>query len=171
MQPLHDVYLKIFGADGHPTDLNFFHVCLRAFVIFAVGLAIVRIGDRRSLSEKTAFDAIFIVLLGSMLSRAINGTAPFIMTIVGAFVLMFIHRICAYFAFRSHRFGNIIKGNETTLVQDGQIDWKTMGRKLVSKHDLEEDMRLSTNTDDISKIRIARLERSGDISFIKGNGG
>jgi uncharacterized membrane protein YcaP (DUF421 family) len=40
----------------------------------------------------------------------------------------------------------------------------------ISKHDLEEDMRLDAKTEDLSKIQIARLERSGDISFIK-NGG
>jgi hypothetical protein len=32
---------------------------------------------------------------------------------------------------------------------------------------LEEDMRLDAHTDDLSKIRLARVERSGDISFIK----
>ncbi len=37
----------------------------------------------------------------------------------------------------------------------------------VSMHDLEEDMRLGAHIDDLSKIRLARVERSGDISFIK----
>ena len=36
-----------------------------------------------------------------------------------------------------------------------------------STHDLDEDMRLSVHIDDLSGIRIARVERSGDISFIK----
>jgi len=39
----------------------------------------------------------------------------------------------------------------------------------ISKHDLEEDMRLDAKTEDLSKIQVARLERSGDISFIKAN--
>jgi uncharacterized membrane protein YcaP (DUF421 family) len=42
-----------------------------------------------------------------------------------------------------------------------------MWRNHVSMHDLDEDMRLSVHTDDLSKIRLARVERSGDISFIK----
>ncbi len=167
MESLHDVYLKVIGADGHPTDLTFLQVTVRCFLIFAVGLAIVRIGDRRSLSEKTAFDAIFIVLLGSMLSRAINGTASFLLTISASIVLMLIHRICAFFAYRSHAFGKVIKGEEVALIRDGKIDWKAMEKKLVSKHDLEEDLRLDAKTEDVSKIKVARLERSGDISFIK----
>jgi uncharacterized membrane protein YcaP (DUF421 family) len=31
-------------------------------------------------------------------------------------------------------------------------------------------MRLDANTEELSQIKVARLERSGDISFIKANG-
>ena len=53
------------------------------------------------------------------------------------------------------------------LVQNGRIQRKNMFWNHISKHDLEEDMRLEAKTDDLSKIQVARLERSGDISFIK----
>ena len=46
-----------------------------------------------------------------------------------------------------------------------------MNQSLVSQHDLEEDVRLEAKIEDLSKIRVARLERSGDISFIKSEGG
>jgi uncharacterized membrane protein YcaP (DUF421 family) len=42
-----------------------------------------------------------------------------------------------------------------------------MQRALVSRHDFEEDMRLDAKTEDPTTIQVARLERSGDISFIK----
>ena len=42
-----------------------------------------------------------------------------------------------------------------------------MRRNHVSIHDLDEDMRLLGHTDDISQVRLARVERSGEISFIK----
>ncbi|PYK32392.1 MAG: DUF421 domain-containing protein [Verrucomicrobia bacterium] len=164
---MHELYLKIFGVDGHPNDLTVLQMSVRCFLIFAVGLALVRIGDRRSLSEKTAFDAIFIVLLGSILSRAINGTGPLLLTLWASTFLMLIHRLCAYIAYRSHRFGKVIKGQEVTIIRDGKVDWSAMQKKLVSKHDLEEDLRLDAKTEDLSKIKVARLERSGDISFIK----
>src|SRR3954471_7786536 len=123
MNALQSFFLVLLGPDGKATELTVINISLRCFVIFIVGLALVRIGDRRSLSEKTAFDAIFIVLLGSMLSRAINGTAPFFTTILAAIVLMIIHRVCAWFACRSHTFGIVIKGKEIPLVRDGKIDW------------------------------------------------
>ena len=167
MNALQNFFLLLLGPDGKATELTLFNVSLRAFLIFLAGLALVRVGDRRSLAEKTAFDAIFIVLLGSMLSRAINGTAPFFTTIAAAVALMIIHRTFAFAAYKSHWFGQLIKGKPITVVRNGEVDWQELKRALVSKHDFEEDLRLDAKTDDVSTIQVARLERSGDISFIK----
>ncbi len=167
MNALQNFFLTLLGPDGKATELTLLQISIRGFIIFVVGLAVVRIGDRRSLSEKTAFDAIFIVLIGSMLSRAINGTAPFFTTIAAGTVLMLIHRAFAFGACKSHGFGKLIKGRPVTLVRDGQIDRAQMRRSLVSDHDFEEDLRLDAKTEDVSTIALARLERSGDISFIK----
>jgi len=167
MNALQNFFLTLLGPDGKANELTLLHISLRSLFIFAIGLALVRIGDRRSLSEKTAFDAIFIVLIGSMLSRAINGTAPFFTTIAAGIVLMVIHRACAFGACKSHAFGKLLKGEPVTLVRNGKIDRAEMRRSLISEHDLEEDLRLEAKTEDVSTIVSARLERSGDISFIK----
>src|ERR1041384_5091858 len=148
MNALQNFFLVLLGPDGKATELSVLNVSLRCFLIFIVGLALVRIGDRRSLAEKTAFDAIFIVLLGSMLSRAINGTAPFFTTIAGAITLMVINRIFAFAAYKSHWFGQLIKGKAITVVRNGEGDWQELKRALVSKHDFEEDLRLAGKTDD-----------------------
>ena len=167
MNALQNFFLTLLGPDGKASELTLLHISLRSLIIFIIGLALVRIGDRRSLSEKTAFDAIFIVLVGSMLSRAINGTAPFFTTIAAGIVLIIIHRGCAFGACKSHAFGKLLKGQPVTLVRNGKIDRAEMRRSLVSDHDLEEDLRLDAKTEDLSTIAFARLERSGDISFIK----
>lgn len=167
MQAFSDFCLTILGPDGHPTELTLLQVSVRCLVIFVFGLALVRIGDRRSLAEKTGFDTLFIILLGSVLSRAINGSAGLLVTLEAGTVLMFIHRGFAFVSYRSHTFGKVIKGRDIVLVRDGQIDQAAMKKKLVSQHDLEEDLRLHAKGEDLSTIRVARLERSGDISFIK----
>ena len=60
-----------------------------------------------------------------------------------------------------------VKGRPDVIVRDGQCDVPMMWRNHVSMHDLDEDMRLSAQMDDLSNIQVARVERSGDISFIK----
>ena len=82
-------------------------------------------------------------------------------------VLIVLHPLFAFLTFYSHRFGILVKGRPDVIVRDGQCDVPMMWRHHVSTHDLDEDMRLGVNIDNLSRIRIARVERNGDISFIK----
>ena len=155
------------GLGVEPKDLTFIQISLRGIIVFLVTLVAMRLGHKRSLSRKTPFDAVLLVILAAVLSRAINGSAAFFATLGGGVVLVVLHRIFAYLAFYSHGFGILVKGKPDTIVRDGEYDFEMMRRNHVSTHDLEEDMRLSAHTDDLSKIRVARIERSGDISFIQ----
>ena len=155
------------GLGVEPKDLTFIQISLRGIIVFLVTLVAMRLGHKRSLSRKTPFDAVLLVILAAVLSRAINGSAAFFATLGGGVVLVVLHRIFAYLAFYSHGFGILVKGTPDTIVRDGEYDFPVMRRNHVSTHDLEEDMRLSAHTDDLSKIRVARIERSGDISFIQ----
>jgi uncharacterized membrane protein YcaP (DUF421 family) len=157
----------LIGLGVEPRDLTFVQISLRGIIVFLVTLTTMRLGHKRSLSRKTPFDAVLLVILAAVLSRAINGSAAFFATLGGGVVLVALHRLFAYLAFYSHGFGILVKGKPDIVVRDGQCDFRMMRRNHVSMHDLDEDMRLSAHTEDLSKIRVARVERSGDISFIK----
>ena len=167
MNALSDFIAQSLGLGSEPKDLTFMQVSLRGVVIFLITLVMVRLSSKRSLAEKTAFDAILLVIIASILSRAINGTAGFFTSIGGSFVLVFLHRFFGWIACRSHTFGKLIKGCPSIVIENGQLNRREMRRHLISDHDLQEDLRLDAKTEDIEKIRVARLERSGDISFIK----
>jgi uncharacterized membrane protein YcaP (DUF421 family) len=166
MQTLWHLVVQALGLDVPPKDLSFLQTTCRAVVVFISALIVVRSGDKRSLSRKTAFDVTLIVMLGAILSRAINGSAPFFPTLVAGFVLVFIHRFFAWLGFRWHWFGGLLKGRPAFLIEQGQLNRAAMRRHCVSQSDLEEDLRLSLREEDLAKVRSARLERSGDVSFI-----
>ncbi len=167
MNALWNSFVTLLGLGVEPKDLTFIQISLRGIIVFVVTLTTVRLGHKRSLSRKTPFDAVLLVILAAVLSRAINGSAAFFATLGGGVVLVVLHRLFAYLAFYSHGFGILVKGRPDVIVRDGQCDFRMMRRNHVSMHDLDEDMRLSAHTDELSKIKLARVERSGDISFIK----
>jgi uncharacterized membrane protein YcaP (DUF421 family) len=160
-------FQTLIGLGVEPKDLTFVQISLRGVIVFLITLVTMRLGHKRSLARKTAFDAVLLVILAAVLSRAINGSAAFFATLGGGVVLVLVHRLFAHLAYHSHGFGILVKGRPDTIVRDGECDFEMMRRNHVSTHDLEEDMRLDVHTDDLSKIRLARVERSGDISFIK----
>jgi uncharacterized membrane protein YcaP (DUF421 family) len=167
MNTIWNFFQTSLGLSMDPKDLTFMQISSRGIIVFLVTLITVRLGHKRSLSRKTPFDAVLLVILAAVLSRAINGSAAFFATLGGGVVLVVLHRLFAFLAFYSHRFGILVKGRPDVIVRDGQCDLAMMRRNHASTHDLDEDMRLSAHTDDLSRIRVARVERSGDISFIK----
>src|ERR1700736_2658385 len=156
----------LLGLGAEPKDLTFTQIALRGVIVFVVTLVMVRVGHKRSLSRKNAFDAVLLVILAAVLSRAINGNAAFFATLGGGIVLVLLHRLLALVACHSHAFGILIKGCPDLIVEDGEFIWKQMVRNHVSTHDIEEDLRLSLHSEDISRVKRARVERSGDVSFI-----
>src|SRR3979490_858085 len=100
----------MLGLGRDAAALTFTQISLRGVVVFASALVIVRCGDRRFLSQKTAFDAVLGFILASMLARAVNGTAAFFPTLGGSLVLVMLHRLLAFWSRRSQTFGLLIKG-------------------------------------------------------------
>jgi uncharacterized membrane protein YcaP (DUF421 family) len=167
MQQFSEAFAALLGLGVEPKDLTFTQVSLRGLFVFLVTLMIIRIGHKRSLARKTAFDAVLLVILASVLSRAINGSAAFFATLGGSLVIVVFHRLLGYLACRWHWLGFLIKGEPDILVVNGDIQRGAMLRNHISEHDLQEDMRLAAKTEDLPDIATARIERSGDISFIK----
>ena len=71
-----------------PKDLTFLQTALRAVIVFVATLVMVRLSSKRSLARKTAFDAVLLIIIASVLARAINGSTPFFPTIGTGFVLV-----------------------------------------------------------------------------------
>ncbi len=157
----------LLGLGVEPKELSFLRISLRGIIVFVATLLMVRISSKRSLAEKTAFDAVLLVIIASVLARAINGSAPFWPTLAAGFVLVVLHRLLGVAAYYSHGFEVLIKGKAVILVENGRMQRQNMRANHISERDLEEDMRLEAKTEDLSRIRVARIERSGDITFIK----
>ena len=149
-----------------PRSFSVLEMCLRAAGIYLAGWAILRIGGNRFLGQETAFDVVLAFVLGSTLSRAINGSAPLLVTLAASALLVALHHLLAWITWRSHRWGVIFKGNPHTLVQEGQPLPEALRRYRVSRGDLEEALRLKAHLKDPSGVEEARFERNGEISVV-----
>jgi len=155
------------GLGRDATALTFTQISLRGIIVFTAALLIIRCGDRRFLSQKTAFDAVLGFILASMLARAVNGTAAFLPTLGGGLVLVLLHRVLAYWSRRSHVLGWLIKGRSDVIVSDGQVDQAMATRNRLSEHDILEDLRLHGNVGDVRDVALAVFERNGQISVVR----
>lgn len=139
---------------------------LRALVVFVAAIVMLKIGDKRFMGRSTALDAALGIIYGSVVSRAITGNAPFGPTLAAALVLVVLHWLLSAVAFRSHAFGNLVKGREQLLVRDGEPIRDGMRKTHVTEHDINEALRKEGEPADIGRVREAHLERDGNISIV-----
>lgn len=165
-QRFHDHLQKLLGLGAPPATLAFSQLALRGVIVFVATLVMVRLADKRFFAKKAAFDVILGFILASMLARAVNGTAAFFPTLGAGFILVGLHRLLGTFAFYSHRFGFLVKGNADVLVENGEMKMAAMRKTNISERDLLEDLRLNGMIADPSEVQVARLERDGKISVI-----
>jgi uncharacterized membrane protein YcaP (DUF421 family) len=151
----------------HAHELSFGQMSLRAVIVFLLALLLIRLGDRRFLGRQTGFDWVLGIVFGSVLSRAINGSAPFFASLGVAALLMALHWLLAALAVRSRAVSDAIKGRPSKLVQDGEVQWREMRRNHLTEDDLLEDLRYEAHLDSPAKVRVAHLECNGKISVIK----
>jgi len=166
MQAIYDSLAPLFGLGTEAKDLSAMQLSARGILILLSALILMRIGAKRALARKTPFDMVLIVIVGSLLSRSINGSGPLFGTIAAAFVLVVLHRLLALLAYSAHPIGVAMKGEAGVVVEDGRYVEQTLRQNHITTHDVEEDLRLDGKTENIADVRIARVERSGDISFM-----
>jgi uncharacterized membrane protein YcaP (DUF421 family) len=147
-------------------DLSLVHVCLRGVIVFIVTLIMVRVADKRFLAKLSAFDVILGFLLASMMARAVNGSAAFVPTLLGGFVLVFLHRLFGAISFHSDRFGRLVKGDARVVVEEGRIQHDMLRSLHVSEKDLLEELRLNGNLERVDEVKRATVERNGKISVV-----
>ena len=163
---MEDLLKSLIGPGAGPKDLNSLQVSVRAIIVFAATIWIVRVGEKRFLAQRTAYDAVLAFILASMLSRAINGSAAFVATICGGFVLVLLHRALAFLARRFHSISSLVKGTSDLVIENGEIKQDAQARNDYSEGDLMEDLRRE-GVAGAKEVKLAYIERNGETSVIK----
>jgi len=156
----------LLGLHVEPKDLTVLNIALRGVIVFFITLIMVRVADRRFLAKLSAFDVLLGFLLASMMARAVNGSAAFLPTLAGGFVLVLLHRLVGMLAFHADWFGRLVKGDACVLVENGRIEHQHLKSFHISEKDLLEELHLNGNLERLDQVKQATLERNGKISIL-----
>jgi len=163
MGPIEGLHAVIGAEDG---AIAWWQMCVRASLIFVFGLALVRLAGKRVFGKWGAIDIILSVIIGSNLSRALTGGAPFLPTLAATALLVVLHWLLTGAAARLPWLGPVLKGSAARLIRDGEVDRAALRRHGVGDQDLEAALR-GAGVLAPEAVAEAWLERNGDISIIK----
>ena len=152
---------------GNGPHLNSLQMCIRAVIIFLFTLGMIRFSGMRVFGIKSAFDTCIIIMLGSILAKAVVGSSPFIPTIVAGLTIVLVHKLLAKWSMDNHMVGKIIKGSHRVLYKNNEFIKNNMQASSLSEHDILEEARLNLKQNSLENVQEVFIERSGKISFIK----
>src|SRR4051794_38739768 len=152
-------FLAALGFENDSGSSGIGETALRTFLVYAIALAIIRLGSKRFLSKASAFDVVVAIMLGSIMSRGVDGSSPLMPTLVAGVVLLGLHWLFGVLAFHTNWFGPLVKGQRVLLIKDGEIREEGLREGSITRHDLTQAIRLETEHTDPSKIKLAYLER------------
>lgn len=162
-----DLWDLLFGPDADSHTITALQMTTRAVLVFFAVLALLRVSGKRTFGANTAFDMVVKIMLGAVLSRAVVAASPFWGTLLAGFVLVGLHRVLAWVAFRSHFVGKLVKGEGMMLAEKGQLNEQNLRRSNLTHEDLREGLREGGNIGTAEEAEAVRLERDGSISVVK----
>ena len=141
-------------------------IVLRAIVLYAFVVFVMRVIGRRELSSMTPFDLVLLIVLGDAIQQgltqddySVTGAVLAVATIASLQVFT------SYLSFRSAKARNVFEGNPIVIVDRGEIVERNLVRERMTKEEIAEEAR-QQQIDSIDKVKWAILEPSGKISFI-----
>ncbi|WP_256646032.1 DUF421 domain-containing protein [Thermomonas paludicola] len=142
------------------------HFILRAVVVYALVLVLMRLSGKRAVGQFTPFDLVLLILIGNAVQNGINGgdnslTGAAIM----ASTLMVLNYAMAMLISRNHRAERMIEGAPVVLAREGKVFPRVLRRELVSEEDFKEALRMN-NIEDVSSVHLALLETNGHITVM-----
>jgi len=151
---------------GHGRDLDALQMAARAFVLFFVSLALIRIGGMRTFGRKSSLDSVIVIVLGAVLSRPIVGVSPAVPAIAASLVLVVLHRLVAWATASVPWLDRLIKGSPATLYDHGHLDEDAMRRAGISQNDLVEAVHRHARKPRLEDVETVVVEASGELSVI-----
>jgi len=165
IETLADWFRSTFGVGVDAENVGVLQMALRTLVVYIFTLIIVRLGSKRFLGKHSSFDVIVGIMMGSVMSRAINSQAPFVPTLAAGAMMIALHWLLGWIAVHTDWLGPLIKGEPVLLIRDGQLQREGMHKALLTTQDLIEALRLQGYADPDS-VHLAYLERDGTVSVV-----
>lgn len=147
-------------------QLPWWEFVVRAAVVYAALLVMVRVGGKRTVGQFTPFDLVLVMLLSESVSNALGG-GDLSLTggLTGAATLMALDVLVSFATARSRRLDAMVQGVAVLVGRDGVIYREVLARERVPQSDVERALRAADCP--LHEMHMAVLEADGNISILR----
>lgn len=141
-------------------------IALRAVVLYAFVVFLMRVMGRRELSSLTPVDLVLLIVLGDAVQQGLTQDDYSVTGAVIAISTIAAVQVCSsYLSYRSRRARRVLEGEPVVIVQDGKLIEHNMRRERLTEEDVAEKMR-GQQIGSVADVEWGILESNGTMSFI-----
>ncbi|WP_216830785.1 DUF421 domain-containing protein [Alkalihalobacterium elongatum] len=141
-----------------------FHWVWKAIIIVFIGIMILRLGGRKSISQLTVSQTVIMISIGNLMIQPVserNIWITFLIALLLVLTLIFIE----FLQVKSDKVESFFTGKAIVVIEDGVINTKNLKKLRLTVDQLEMRLRQS-NVQHISQVKWATVEVSGQLGLI-----
>jgi uncharacterized membrane protein YcaP (DUF421 family) len=138
----------------------------RAAGVFFLMLIVIRLLGKRTIHNLSAFDLLVALMLGEMVDSIVYGDVPIVQGAVAIGVIAAAKYGTNLLAYVSKTLAQVVEGQPTCLVRDGQLQRDGMRAELMSEEEIMSALRRE-GVDDLADVKLAMVEPDGKVSVIR----
>lgn len=135
----------------------------KTIIILVVGMILLKIGGRRSISQMTVPHTIIMIMLGTLLIHPVKSKG--LLSTIGISSLLILSLIFIEFVeLKFNRLESILSGKAIIIIENGEINQKNLKKLRLTVDKLETHLRQLSITS-ISDIEHATMEVNGKLGY------
>lgn len=139
---------------------------LRALVVYAFMLVVIRLLGKRTVGNFTAFDLLVALMLGEVVDEIIYGDVTLLQGAIAIVVVAAAKYGTAWLNYRMPGLSKVLEGKPTPVVRHGKLQHDGLRGELMNEKELMAALRLH-EIRDLSTVRLATVEADGEVSVLK----
>ncbi|MHB1132784.1 MAG: DUF421 domain-containing protein [Chloroflexota bacterium] len=138
---------------------------LRASLLYAFLLFVVRLLGKREVGNITPIDLIVAFMLGEVTDEIVYGDVDLAQGFTAIVAVAFWHFANSWASYRSQFIDRLTSDSATVLVEHGQVRQEALAAERMNEAELWSQLRIQ-GVDDLAEVKAATLEPSGHVSVL-----
>lgn len=145
-------------------------IAFRTVLFYVIIVFVMRVMGKREVGELGIIDIVVFLIIAEVAAFALDSPdEKLIEAIVPIIVLVVIQLISSYISLKSKKFRDLVDGDPSTLIRDGEIMEEELRKQRYNLDDLFQQLR-EQKVGSVRDVTYAFLEPSGNLSvFTKGD--
>lgn len=145
-------------------------VAVSAALMYVSAVVLLRVGERRTLSEMSPFDFAVAIAVGAIIGRTATTASPsYVQGMTALVTLLVVHNLLSRLRLRWPWVRSLVERPPRVVVRDGRIDDEAMRRAHLTHDDLYTRLR-ERGVVRLEDVHLVVLETRGAISIVPSDG-